>query len=76
MNNRFDMYLTATYPKDPPKMVFTLENADTDGHPINPNLHVGSGTVCLSLLNTWVSLTISLAEAEEPTVGFFQRSCF
>jgi len=51
----FDIYLDAQYPKTPPKMKFTLDKVDEDGDgfPINPNLHMGSGTVCLSILNTW-----------------------
>lgn len=51
--SRFDLFLTPSYPRDPPKLYFTLEKADEDGMPMNPNLHAGSGTVCLSLLNTW-----------------------
>ena len=51
----FDIYLDSQYPKTPPKMTFTLDRVDEDGDgfPINPNLHMGSGTVCLSILNTW-----------------------
>ncbi|KAK6585937.1 hypothetical protein PZA11_000994 [Diplocarpon coronariae] len=49
----FDVFLDSRYPLSPPKMTFTLKGNDTDGESLNPNLHLGSGTVCLSLLNTW-----------------------
>ncbi|KAK2629887.1 hypothetical protein QTJ16_000707 [Diplocarpon rosae] len=49
----FDLFLDSRYPLSPPKMTFTLNGNDADGESLNPNLHLGSGTVCLSLLNTW-----------------------
>ncbi|KAL2068951.1 hypothetical protein VTL71DRAFT_15289 [Oculimacula yallundae] len=49
----FDMFLDERYPATPPKMTFTLHGNDEDGESFNPNLHLHSGTVCLSLLNTW-----------------------
>ena len=51
----FDIYLDSQYPKTPPKMTFALDKVDDDGDgfPINPNLHMVTGTVCLSILNTW-----------------------
>ncbi|KAH7336439.1 hypothetical protein BKA65DRAFT_553089 [Rhexocercosporidium sp. MPI-PUGE-AT-0058] len=49
----FDIFLDERYPATPPKMTFTLHGNDEDGESFNPNLHIHSGTVCLSLLNTW-----------------------
>ncbi|KAL5317694.1 hypothetical protein ACEPPN_014792 [Leptodophora sp. 'Broadleaf-Isolate-01'] len=49
----FDIFLDERYPATPPKMTFTLHGNDVDGESFNPNLHIHSGTVCLSLLNTW-----------------------
>ncbi|KAK4257902.1 hypothetical protein QN277_007430 [Acacia crassicarpa] len=44
----FDIALTPNYPNEPP-MVHYLSH----GHRVNPNLY-SNGTVCLSLLNTWI----------------------
>ena len=53
ISSRFDIFLDERYPATPPKMTFTLHGNDDDGESFNPNLHIHSGTVCLSLLNTW-----------------------
>jgi len=44
----FDMYLPSEYPHDPPSLHFV-----SYGPKLNPNLNP-DGTVCLSLLGTWV----------------------
>ncbi|EKD13995.1 uncharacterized protein L3040_008001 [Drepanopeziza brunnea f. sp. 'multigermtubi'] len=49
----FDIFLDSNYPQRPPRMTFVMKGNDDDGESFNPNLHLGTGTVCLSLLNTW-----------------------
>ncbi|XP_028753525.1 putative ubiquitin-conjugating enzyme E2 38 [Neltuma alba] len=44
----FDIAVMATYPEEPPKVHYR-----SYGHRINPNLY-SDGSVCLSLLNTWM----------------------
>lgn len=46
----FDIYLPASYPQEPPKVLFTT--TDSAGVRMNPNLYA-DGKVCLSLLGTW-----------------------
>lgn len=48
----FDIFLDENYPQSPPKMAFVMKGNNDDGESFNPNLHLGAGTVCLSLLNT------------------------
>ncbi|CZT02407.1 uncharacterized protein RCO7_06303 [Rhynchosporium graminicola] len=50
----FDIFLDERYPATPPKITFTMHGNDEDGESFNPNLHLHSGMVCLSLLNTWI----------------------
>jgi ubiquitin-protein ligase len=64
---RFDLLLGDDYPMSPPKIRFVLENVDSDGHHINPNLHVG-GQVCLSILNTWAGTSDEMWQPNKSTI--------
>ena len=64
----FDLYLDSNYPNTPPKMTFTSDGNDSEDWSFNPNLHKGTGTVCLSILNTWQGHTTEMWQPGKSTI--------
>jgi ubiquitin-protein ligase len=64
----FDLFLDSDYPNSPPKLTFTLDGNDSEGWSFNPNLHLGSGTVCLSIINTWSGLPAEMWQPGKSTI--------
>ena len=64
----FDLFLDSNYPNSPPKITFTLEGNDSEDWSFNPNLHKGTGTVCLSIINTWQGSSAEMWQPGKSTI--------